>query len=174
MTSVALLDLLFRDVWQVRPEFVQGDAEMVDVARFGAESHEARLVIGDAALHTAHGASASAYPHVYDLGAEWKLWTGLPFVFAVWVAQRTLPAELALGAHAALINSRNWGLQNLELLSADAATVTGIPEIVCRDYFRGLDYGLGLEYLAGLTDFFARLARIGHVPQARLAFLTAA
>ncbi len=174
MTSVALLDLLFRNVWQVQPEFVPGDAEMADVDRFGSESHEARLVIGDAALHTAHGASAAAYPHVYDLGLEWKAWTGLPFVFAVWVAQRSLPADRALGAHAALINSRNWGLRNLDLLSTDAAAASHIPAAVCRDYFRGLDYGLGLEYLAGLTDFFARLERTGHVPHARLAFLTAA
>jgi chorismate dehydratase len=174
MTSVALLNLLFREVWQARPDFVPGDAEVADVEHFAADSHDARLVIGDAALHAAHGQASAAYPFVYDLGAEWKAWTGLPFVFAVWVAQRTLPASAALGAHATLINSRNWGLDNLDLLVADAASKTGIPDAVCREYFRGLDYGLGLEYLAGLTDFFARLARTGEVPHARLTFLTAA
>src|SRR5579862_9165113 len=32
MTSVRLLDLLFRHVWHVHPRFVPGDAEMSDVA----------------------------------------------------------------------------------------------------------------------------------------------
>jgi chorismate dehydratase len=50
MTSVALLELLFEHVWRCRPEFVPGDAELADVARFEDEPHEARLVIGDAAL----------------------------------------------------------------------------------------------------------------------------
>src|SRR5215212_10259781 len=50
MTSVALLELLFADVWRCRPEFVPGDAELTDVGRFADEAHDARLVIGDAAL----------------------------------------------------------------------------------------------------------------------------
>ena len=37
-------------VWQARPEFVPGDAELADIARFAEEPHDARLVIGDAAL----------------------------------------------------------------------------------------------------------------------------
>lgn len=50
MTSVALLELLFANVWHAKPEFAPGDAELSDVARFAEESHDARLVIGDAAL----------------------------------------------------------------------------------------------------------------------------
>lgn len=30
-------------------------------------------------------------PFVYDMGAEWMNFTGLPFAFAVWAANRTLP-----------------------------------------------------------------------------------
>src|SRR3712207_3829337 len=50
MTSVALLELLFEHLWRARPQFVPGDAEISDVGRFGVEPHDARLVIGDAAL----------------------------------------------------------------------------------------------------------------------------
>src|SRR6185436_6423878 len=49
MTSVALLELLFENVWDSKPTFVPSDAEMTDIARFADEEHEARLVIGDAA-----------------------------------------------------------------------------------------------------------------------------
>lgn len=170
MTSVALLELLFEHVWHARPEFVPGDAEMSDVARFEDEAHDARLVIGDAALLL--GAS-TAYAHVYDLGSEWKRWTGLPFVFAVWVARRDGVHAESLGAHAALLTSRDWGLAHLEELSRQAARQTGVSATACRRYFEGLDYGLGYEYLAGLTEFFGRLEAIGRVPRARLEFLAA-
>src|SRR3954469_21031940 len=51
MTSVALLELLFDHVWDAKPAFVPADAELSDIAHFASEEHEARLVIGDAALH---------------------------------------------------------------------------------------------------------------------------
>src|SRR3954463_7173307 len=86
MTSVALLELLFENVWDARPTFVPSDAELTDVARFNEEEHEARLVIGDAALHLwsrlrspdlyPETEALSQYRYAYDLGAEWKDWTG--------------------------------------------------------------------------------------------------
>ncbi|HEY2164203.1 MAG TPA: menaquinone biosynthesis protein [Gemmatimonadaceae bacterium] len=184
MTSVALLELLFQDVWDAKPAFVPSDAELSDVARFGDEDHDARLVIGDAALHlwsrlrspeSLSGDHAlTQYRFAYDLGSEWKAWTGLPFVFAVWVAQRTAPVDRALGIHAGLIASRDWGLQHLETLAAQAALATGVLKPVCAEYLSGLDYGLSYQHLAGLTEFFRRLVAAGKVPDGSLAFLPAA
>jgi chorismate dehydratase len=178
MTSVALLDLLFEHVWRCQPDFAPADAETADIARFGQQAHEARLVIGDAALLLSGGAGvaqgAPEYPYVYDLGAEWKAWTGLPFVFAVWVAQRSAPVAEALAVHASLLASRDWGLAHLDVLSSQAAAATGLPEPTCAEYFAGLDYGLSYPHLAGLTQFFHRLAQKGAVPDGTLAFLPAA
>lgn len=177
MTSVALLELLFEQVWSARPDFVPGDAEMSDVEGFAAEEHEARLVIGDAALLLGSRPGVTGvggvYPHVYDLGEEWLRWTGLPFVFAVWVAQRTTPVRESLAAHASLIASRDWGLQHLDILSQQGAEQAGVSVEACRDYFAGLDYGLGMEYLAGLTEFFKRLSASGRVANPTLSFLAA-
>jgi chorismate dehydratase len=185
MTSVALLELLFENVWYARPEFVAGDAEMSDIAEFDREPHEARLVIGDAALvlrgesrpHIVERGTTNAmpsYPYAYDLGETWKTWTGLPFVFAVWVAQRTAPVAAALGVHASLIMSRNWGLEHLPELAAQASQTTAVSEPLCHEYLSGLDYGLSYEHLAGLTEFFRRLVAAGVVPNGTLAFLPAA
>jgi chorismate dehydratase len=181
MTSVALVELLFENVWRARPEFVAGDAEMSDIVGFDREPHEARLIIGDAAL-VLRGESRQrsatimqpSYPFAYDLGEVWKAWTGLPFVFAVWVAQRTMPVAEALGVHASLITSRNWGLEHLAVLAAQASQATGVSERVCHEYLSGLDYGLSYEHLAGLTEFFRRLVAAGRVPNGTLAFLPAA
>lgn len=185
MTSVALLEMLFENVWHARPEFVAGDAEMSDIVGFDREPHDARLVIGDAALvlrgearpHVAadvHATGLPNYPFAYDLGETWKTWTGLPFVFAVWVAQRTAPVAEALGIHASLITSRNWGLEHLSTLATQASQATGVSEPVCLEYLSGLDYGLSYEHLAGLTEFFRRLVAAGRVPNGTLAFLPAA
>lgn len=179
MTSVALLELLFENVWKARPLFVPADAEVVDVERFGDAEHEARLVIGDAALVVgsrlrAHRDVPAGYSHGYDLGAEWKRWTSLPFVFAVWVAQRTTPVAEALGVHATLIQSRDWGLNHLDALAAQASHATGVDEPTCLEYLSGLDYGLSYHHLAGLTEFFRRLVLAGRVPNGSLAFLPAA
>ena len=102
MTSVYLLQLLFEHVWRVRPEFVAGDAEAADLGA-ATDAPAARLVIGDAALMLASGALKSPYAYHYDLGEEWKAWTGLPFVFAVWVANRETAASDALRVHGDLV-----------------------------------------------------------------------
>ena len=173
MTSVALLELLFENVWHARPNFVPTDAEISDVARFEGEDHDARLVIGDAALLLSSGA-APRYPHSYDLGEVWKEWTGLPFVFAVWVAQRNVIVNDALAVHAGLINSRDWGIANIPTLALQAASATGVPVAACNEYLAGLDYGLSYPHLAGLTEFYRRLVERGSVPNGTLTFLPAA
>ena len=179
MTSVALVELLFEHVWRARPDFVPGNSELADLAHFDTEEHEARLVIGDAALilneaRRPSDAGTTAYPYVYDLGSEWKAWTGLPFVFAVWVAQRSTAAAESLQVHASLMASRDWGLQHLDVLAQQASHATGVAYAPCVEYFEGLDYGLGYEHLAGLTEFFRRLVAAGRVPNGSLAFLPAA
>lgn len=183
MTSVALLELLFEHVWDARPSFVPADAELTDIARFSAADHDARLVIGDAALRLgAHLHDQRdrdellerlGYRYAYDLGAEWKRWTDLPFVFAVWVAQRSTDARAALDVHASLMASRDWGLAHLDQLAAQAALATGVTKPACLAYLSGLDYRLSYGHLAGLTEFFRRLVAAGRVPDGSLSFLAA-
>ena len=126
------------------------------------------LVIGDAALTLA---ARGTYAHRYDLGTEWKAWTGLPFVFAVWAARRSADASAVRRGHQALLSSRAWGLAHLAELATGAAHATGLPLEACREYLAGLDYALTYKHLAGLTDFFGRLAARGLVPDGSLQFL---
>ncbi|MBS1929221.1 MAG: menaquinone biosynthesis protein [Chitinophagaceae bacterium] len=81
-TSVALVKLLFQNYWKRAPQWVP--------AYPGYESRitgtTAGLVIGDRAfLQRKHA------KYMYDLGAAWKEFTGLPFLFAAWIANKTLP-----------------------------------------------------------------------------------
>jgi chorismate dehydratase len=173
MTSAALLELLFENVWHAKPRFVPGDAEIRDIVEAEDDDAEARLVIGDAALVLGSN-HRDRYPYVYDLGQTWKDWTGQPFVFAVWVAQRSTDVKEALVAHAGLIASREWGLAHLPELAQQAHRATGVKVDVCAEYLSGLDYGLSYPHLAGLTEFFRRLVQRGRIPNGTLTFLPAA
>lgn len=170
-TSVLLLELLCRHVWRVAPRFATARAEASDLETLHTLPHDAVLVIGDAALHLR---ASGRYPVCVDLGEAWQAWTGMPFVFAVWAARRDAPRDAALALHRDLLASRAWGVAHLDLLAGEAAARTGIAADVVRRYLGDLDYGFSERHLAGLTEFFARLARDGVVPRGALTFLTAA
>jgi chorismate dehydratase len=170
-TSVALLELLCRDVWKIRPRMAEARAEAEDLDHLAGLPHEAVLVIGDPALLLG---ARHAYPYGCDLGEEWKRWTGLPFVFAVWAARRGADAGAVRRVHGALLESRAWGLAHLDMLAAAAAQATGVSASACRTYLGGLDYALTYKHLAALTDFFRRLAAQGIVPDGALRFLQVA
>jgi chorismate dehydratase len=170
-TSVYLLELLCREVWGVRPKLAAARAETPDLDSLAGLPHDALLVIGDPALLLS---ARGSYPLRYDLGEEWKRWTGLPFVFAVWAARRDADRDAVRAAHRLLLESREWGLNHLELLAEDAARATGIEVSACLEYLSGLDYGLGYRHLEGLTSFLRRLAARGLVRDGTLAFLSVA
>lgn len=170
-TSLLLLELLCRHRWGIEPRFATVRAEAADLDALAGLPHEAVLVIGDAALLLQ---AREDYPVQIDLGQEWKSWTGLPFVFAVWAARREVDAARVRDVHRALLESRGWGLAHLDELADAAARETGIPRAVCRPYFDDLDYALSYRHLAGLTDFFRRLAADGMVPDGSLSFISAA
>ena len=152
-TSVALLELLCRDVWQHPPPCAAARAAAQDLEALVSLPHEAVLVIGDAALKLA---AAGTYPHRYDLGEEWKRWTGLPFVFAVWASRRSADPAAVQRGHESLLASRAWGLAHLELLAEDAAGRTGVALPACREYLGGLDYAFSDTHRAALSDFLRR------------------
>lgn len=170
-TSVLLLEILCCHRWHVAPRFATVRAEATDLTALAQFPHDAVLVIGDAALVLA---SRGVYQYQVDLGEEWKDWTGLPFVFAVWAARRRADQERIRETHARLIESRDWGLGHLDLLADQAWATTGIDRQVCRDYLGDLDYRFSYRHLAGLTDFFRRLAQDGLVPDGSLSFISAA
>lgn len=170
-TSILLLELLCRHVWKVQPNYATARAEASDLESLSHLPHEAVLVIGDAALHLR---ATDKYPFRYDLGSVWKDWTGLPFVFAVWAARRDTDRAEALALHDRLLQSRDWGVANLDLIAAEGAARTGIDQDTVRDYLDDLDWQLSYRHLAGLSEFFGRLASDGLVPDGSLTFLTAA
>ena len=170
-TSILLLELLCRHRWHVAPRFATARAEAADLAALAGLPHDAVLVIGDAALH-ARGAS-SAYPVRVDLGRSGSSGPACRSSSRSGPRGGT-PARPCRSGARRLLESRAWGLAHLDELAADAARTTGVSEAVCREYLGDLDYALSYGHLAGLTDFFRRLAQDGLVPDGSLSFISAA
>ena len=85
-TSVALVRLLAEERYGAHPHYVTAAP---DLDAMLAE-HDAALLIGDVALvegQIRREIAGRGKPYVFDLATEWRAWTGLPFVFAVWAAR---------------------------------------------------------------------------------------
>ncbi|MBX3463944.1 MAG: menaquinone biosynthesis protein [Planctomycetes bacterium] len=90
-TSVALLRLLLANVHRAD---TAADVQFETIAPVGTPAllpHDLVLLIGDTGLHAEAGDR-----EVWDLGAEWRSWTGLPFVFALWLLRPGAAADRVL------------------------------------------------------------------------------
>jgi len=160
-TSICLLKVLCRE-WGIEPEFAPRQGPLSEVL----EEYDALLLIGDEALHLLR---VEAYPHHFDLGAEWKSVTGLPMVYAVCAARREFVAArpaAAAAVGAALLASRDACEAAPEATAAAAAQVYDFSRAYLLDYFDKLKFGFTPEYRAGLDEFYRRAAAIGELEQA--------
>jgi chorismate dehydratase len=120
---------------------------------------DAVLVIGDRAMRVPE----APFHAVVDLAEVWNAETGLPFVFALWVARAE--AELD-GLPEALARSRALGLARAAEIAAEHAPRLGLDPAVCLDYLtRVLSYDLGEPEVAGLRRFARMAAALGLVPE---------
>ncbi len=109
-----------------------------------ARGRTAALVIGDAARQLPERLSCRV-----DLGAEWKAWTGLPFVFAVWAGPEGLEPDVVEAV-------REAGLRGIaELDQAPAADAHYLRERIRFPLddaaMMGLRRFAALAHRAGLT-----------------------
>jgi len=128
------------------------------------EDAAAVLVIGNAALSSAW---EKPFPHVSDLGAEWKRMTGLPFVFALWAIRREFAewnADRVMALMGLFLMSKEMGIGQIDRIAKNASFALGLPVSTCRKYFRCLDYNLNNNHRAGLNLFYSTLYDKGLIP----------
>ena len=87
------------------------------------------MLIGDRGMLPAGG----AFEFDWDLGEQWSRWTGLPFVFAMWIAR---PGVDLPGIGERLAAARDDGITRLEEIARQAAPDIGVPEAECLSYLR--------------------------------------
>jgi chorismate dehydratase len=101
-----------------------------------------------------------------DLGEAWNSWTGLPFVFALWVIQRTAIERwngALLDAVRVLCTAREWGCRNRALISTLAARKGPLTRDEAEEYYRGLCFDLDADEREGLRLFFQLLIQTGEI-----------
>ncbi|MCU0337910.1 MAG: menaquinone biosynthesis protein [Sediminibacterium sp.] len=100
-TSVNLVRILCKYHWELDVNFKPAAPGFEK----NIQGNEAAVVIGDRAF-----AALLQYPYVYDLGQAWKDFTGLPFVFAVWAANKAIDSNFLDGFNMA----NGYGVQHID------------------------------------------------------------
>ncbi len=149
-TSVALLRILMQERFHLEPEYL---TERADVPRM-LEDADAALVIGDPALKV----DRERY-QVFDLAAEWKAMTGLPFVFAVWAVRPEVEfPDLPFYFKSSL----RYGMSSLDTVVREAAAELNLDTAEVRSYLtENLAFFLRQEEIAGLEEFYRRAHEYG-------------
>jgi chorismate dehydratase len=129
------------------------------------------LLIGDVALRESmvdHGL------YVYDLGELWLGFTGLPFVFALWIVTREAArqrGEEVQALAAQLVAAKGCAYESLGSIADTCKEREWMGRDALIDYWQTLSYDLTPRHLAGVATFF-RYARdlqlIGAEPEIRL------
>ena len=117
-SSNSLAMVLLKNYWKSIPEVV------ANADNYGASitPDTAFVQIGDRTF-----GKKNKYPFVYDLAEEWQKFTGLPFVFAAWIAAKNIPAQFMADFNKAL----QYGLDNRQALLKQ---LPANPDFDLQDY----------------------------------------
>jgi chorismate dehydratase len=155
-TSVRLAQLLLAERFGVRPDYYTCPPDLALMMR----EADAAVLIGDAALRANLHDGPKYGLAVHDLGALWKEWTGLPFVFAVWAARKEYlerEPELTRLVHKAFLASRNLSLEEVGKVAEQAARWEAFDAEVLERYFTTLDFRFGGPQLEAVAEFARRV-----------------
>jgi chorismate dehydratase len=99
-TSVTLVKVLAQHFWKISPQW-----KSLKELNGKISPEEGMVLIGDKTFGL-----AKKHVYSYDLAGEWIKYTGLPFVFAAWIARNPLPDGFEAAFQAAL----SWGVEHRE------------------------------------------------------------
>lgn len=143
-TSVALLQILLKEHWKIQPRLIPA------VPGFETQigGNTAGLVIGDRAL-----IQRKVSKYIFDLGIGWKEMTGLPFVFAAWVANKEIPVSFKDSFNQATAD----GLKHIdEIVAAHPYPMYSLKVY----YTKNIIYQLDEKKIMGLNLFLKMLAAV--------------
>jgi chorismate dehydratase len=151
-TSVALARIILAERYHIRPEFIPLD-------RLDATDCTARLLIGDKVVCD----EPKHLTHQLDLGEAWKQHTGLPFLFAAWMAR----ADAPLGdLPRQLRDAKERGKSHIEQIIARFAVPRGWPAEIAREYLtERLHFDIGPSQIEAVRLFHSLAFKHGLIPQ---------
>jgi chorismate dehydratase len=153
-TSVALLAVVFDELYGRIPEIKTLDSTDVN----GSENPpDTVLLIGDKVVRSRP--DPALFPHQLDLGEAWRRMTGLPFVFACWMAR----ADHDLGTLPDILSRyRELNRNRVAEIAGTHAEASGWPEEIAAEYLGEiLRYDIGSRELEAIELFWSKCHDLG-------------
>ena len=148
-TSVMLVKVLAKNKWKTEFDW-EDTAEGFDFVHI--KEKEGVVLIGDQCFEFENN-----YQFKYDLAWEWKNFTGLPFVFACWTANRVLPEDFTEEFNAAL----KTGVNNIDRVVKHFGNKGSITGCDLKEYLtQNIDFNLNAEKRKALKLFLELLKEV--------------
>ena len=179
-STQALTRILAAEHWKIEPEYFETEPDLGVML----ERADAAMLIGDPALRVsiaiekkstvspqgravcqaaALGMASAEIFHIYDVVGEWRRFTGLPAVMAVWAAR---PEAVTSEVIANFDASRSFGLTQIAAISLEASRELDLPQPALESYLRhNIDFSLGEENRRGLERYFHEADKLGLISQ---------
>jgi len=155
-TSVALVKIIFREFLGFEPEWKTTSPDLRSMLR----QADAALIIGDPAMRISRDQF-----HVFDLATLWHEYTGLGFVFAMWMTRKDSVERIQSIDFAA---ARDEGLVNLNHIEQTYVEQIGLSENKIRDYLtENIVFRVDAEMEKGLKLYFDLAAKHLLISQAK-------
>lgn len=116
-TSVNLVQVLAKEYWTIAPQWInakEGFENEIDGTTAG-------VIIGDRTFNL-----SKKYKYQYDLSEEWQKMTGLPFVFACWVANKKIDAKILQQLNAAF----QFGIENMDKVVIENKNIISATQLL--------------------------------------------
>lgn len=159
-TSVALVKILLSRMYSFQNSFSRAEPGCAALP----DRCDALLLIGDAALKASGEASGC---HVYDLGELWFQFTGLPFVFALWLLRRdALVRESAAVKllHERLVAAKLIAIDSYAQIADSCERKEWTTGAFLTKYWQTISYELTPRHIEGLRLFYSYAAELSLIP----------
>lgn len=156
-TSTLLLKIILKEFFHVKCSLKLENRRSVKNI---LTSFPAMLHIGDTAMIEAHKLSMDkrlqSSMYVYDLGDLWDKFTGLPFVFALWVVRKKAAeekGELIRKLSDDLMKAGTFASRRFKMIAREAPHNKSVSEQELVEYWKLISYDFSEEQMEGLNLF---------------------
>jgi chorismate dehydratase len=161
-SSNALIQILLEKRYGLKPVygFAGGEGSRIP------EGWDARIAIGNPALRAY--LSTMEDVQVYDLSVLWREYTGLPFVFALWLVRREAAEkqEQDVRRLAAWLQEANeYAQSHFAELAEEFETSLQLPAASLVRYWQSISFDLDKEKIESLTRYYAYAEELALIPE---------
>ena len=148
-TSVNLARILATRYWKIKPNWIPATDGFENISLKG---NEACIIIGDRSF-----GKKEKYSYVWDLSEEWWNYTGLPFVFASWTANKKIDKGFLKSFNEAL----KYGVSHIrEAVDKAPESIVLNREELFQYLSKDISYSLDDKKKEGLNRFLKELKNL--------------